>query len=44
MAEELRDVMDLHGKNAVVTGASSGTGKCIALTLAKEGCVIFNVE
>ncbi|CAF2748892.1 unnamed protein product [Rotaria sp. Silwood2] len=38
MAEELRGVMDLHGKNAVITGASRGTGKEIALTLAKEGC------
>ncbi|CAF1531139.1 unnamed protein product [Rotaria sp. Silwood1] len=38
MTEEYRGVMDLHGKNAVVTGASRGTGKVIALTLAKEGC------
>lgn len=36
-AEELRGVMDLHGKNAVITGASSGIGKEIALVLAKEG-------
>ncbi|CAF4143756.1 unnamed protein product, partial [Rotaria magnacalcarata] len=28
--------MDLHGKNAVITGASSGIGKVVALTLAKE--------
>ncbi|CAM4810088.1 unnamed protein product [Rotaria magnacalcarata] len=38
MTGEYRGVMDLHGKNAVITGASSGIGKVVALTLAKEGC------
>lgn len=37
MSGELRGVLDLHGKNAVITGASSGIGKVVALTLAKEG-------
>ena len=37
MTEEYRGVMNLHGKNAVITGASSGIGKVVALTLAKEG-------
>ena len=32
--------MDLHltGKTAIVTGASRGIGKAIALELAREGC------
>ncbi|UJR16650.1 hypothetical protein I4U23_003550 [Adineta vaga] len=38
MSEKYRDVLDLHNKNAVITGASSGIGKEVALTLAKEGC------
>ncbi|CAF4579927.1 unnamed protein product, partial [Rotaria socialis] len=38
MTGEYRGTMDLHGKNAVITGASSGIGKVVALTLAKEGC------
>ncbi|CAF1332090.1 unnamed protein product [Adineta steineri] len=38
MSGEYRGVIDLHNKNAAITGASSGIGKEIALTLAKEGC------
>ena len=37
MSREHRSVIDLHGKNAAITGASRGIGKEIALTLAKEG-------
>ncbi|CAF1382617.1 unnamed protein product, partial [Adineta steineri] len=37
MSGEYRGVIDLHNKNAAITGASSGIGKEIALTLAKEG-------
>ena len=32
-----REVIDLRGKHAAITGASSGIGKEIALTLAKQG-------
>ncbi len=34
MSGQQQNIMDLHGKNAVITGASSGIGKVIALTLA----------
>jgi NAD(P)-dependent dehydrogenase (short-subunit alcohol dehydrogenase family) len=37
MSGQYRGVMDLHSKNAVITGPSSGIGKEIALTLASEG-------
>jgi NAD(P)-dependent dehydrogenase (short-subunit alcohol dehydrogenase family) len=37
MSEQHRGVLDLHNRNAVITGASSGIGKEVALTLAKEG-------
>ena len=37
MSEQYRGVFDLHNKNAVITGASSGIGKVVAVTLAKEG-------
>lgn len=35
--------MRLRGKVAIVTGASRGVGKCIALTLAREGADIVAV-
>ncbi|HOV70160.1 MAG TPA: SDR family oxidoreductase, partial [Clostridia bacterium] len=31
------ELLDLHGKKALVTGASRGIGKAIAIALAKEG-------
>ena len=30
--------LNLHGKTAIVTGASKGIGRAIAITLAEEGC------
>ncbi len=35
------EVQKLHGKRAVVTGASSGIGRAIALAFAAEGCDII---
>jgi citronellol/citronellal dehydrogenase len=32
--------MKLEGKVAIVTGASRGIGRCIALALAREGCAV----
>jgi 3-oxoacyl-[acyl-carrier protein] reductase len=32
---------DLRGKRALVTGAASGIGRCIALALAREGVTLF---
>ncbi|KAL0483528.1 3-hydroxy acid dehydrogenase [Acrasis kona] len=32
------DSIDLKGKNAIVTGASSGIGEGIAIALSKQGC------
>lgn len=31
---------DLRGKTAVITGAASGIGRALALTLAREGCAL----
>ena len=36
--------MDLNGKTAIVTGAGSGIGRSIALTLAAEGCHVGIVD
>lgn len=35
---------DLVGKTALVTGAASGIGRCIALELAREGAVLLLVD
>lgn len=35
---------DLRGKSALVTGAGSGIGRCIALDLAREGCDVVLVD
>lgn len=32
---------NIYGKNVLITGATSGIGKCIADSLAKEGCHIY---
>ena len=34
-------MIDLRGKNAIVTGASSGIGAAIARQLAREKCNVF---
>lgn len=37
----MSNMIDLSGKNAVVTGAASGIGRAIALTLAEAGAAIY---
>jgi NAD(P)-dependent dehydrogenase (short-subunit alcohol dehydrogenase family) len=34
----------LSGKLAVVTGAGSGIGRCIALEFAKQGAAVVSVD
>jgi 2-dehydro-3-deoxy-D-gluconate 5-dehydrogenase len=41
MAEDYRDLFDLEGKKAVVTGASGGIGRAIALALAAHGAEVM---
>lgn len=39
-----KNVYDLTGKKALVTGASKGIGKSIALSLARQGCDVIMVS
>ncbi|KAI9302561.1 hypothetical protein BJ944DRAFT_205832 [Cunninghamella echinulata] len=38
---EFKDIPDLTGKTAIITGASAGIGKVCALEMARKGCKII---